>query len=973
MRLPEISVVVIVYNNESTIASCLSSILCETSVSIEVICVDDASQDGSVDIINDFAKNDSRVIVYRHDTNLSAHISRRDGAFLSNGNYIWFIDGDDTISPQSIANVYNSMILDPVDILHFNTTIVNRGNISVGRIRFMEEFVKPYDGKLVGNKVFSACFKDNIYRFSIWNKLFNSKVCKKAFSLMESVPIFKAQDKYEYFVISFLSKSYRGDPSVGNYEYNFGFGLTGSKQFDSDSFRRFCSMSVVAKLFDKFIDNYSTNGNYLDIREKNRRELIIDCINNWLNNVREDDKKVCFEIMKTSWGVPDIVSCFAYNNWYKQGAVSDIFQNLSLFPERRPTRTIATYYHTVSNGGVQRVLCGLVSIWISMGYSVVVITDVEPSDSDYSLPDCVTRCVISPASNANKNNYYTRGREIQRIIEEYDVDTVVYHAWVSNILLWDMLIYKLNGVSFIVHCHNNFSILQRNARAYFAYLPKVYRICDCVVTLSEMDACFWKFFNGNVHRVINPFTFDPKKTAINELSNNNIIWIARISPEKRPKDAVAIMSVVVQAIPDAKLIMVGKGVESLEKEVQQMIIDYSLENVVQFDGFTLDVESKYRDASIFLCTSEYEGYPTTLTESQSIGIPCVMYSLPYLSLLKDNEGIIQVKNGDVQSAANEIINLLRDRDKLKKCGNAAFNYIKKLSNYDYQGTWESIFDSANFLIRTDDENSLMWDTLLDSYHCGATRNNERINALEKKLHSDDYFRMDMHALDNLLNGDYRAIVPYLKKRALEGDKDAMFRLAQMYRNGRGVPADPGLAREWMQKAIEAGHSGARRELILMESDGRLLDRKEERIRTLWSDGSDAKLSEALELCRECGDASAVATLYLARAYLAGRGVEKDIGKSVSYYLLSIDAGSSAAASEYVEAVYKNSILDHMPRAVELCKEMAASGNKDMMFRLAQMYRNGRGVPADPGLAREWMQKAIEAGHSGARRELQLMG
>ncbi len=66
MLTPKISVIITVYNIEKYIGECIESILNQSIKEIEVICVDDASTDHSLDILEKYEKSDSRVKVIRN-------------------------------------------------------------------------------------------------------------------------------------------------------------------------------------------------------------------------------------------------------------------------------------------------------------------------------------------------------------------------------------------------------------------------------------------------------------------------------------------------------------------------------------------------------------------------------------------------------------------------------------------------------------------------------------------------------------------------------------------------------------------------------------------------------------------------------------------------------------------------------------------------------------------------------------------
>jgi glycosyltransferase involved in cell wall biosynthesis len=96
---PPISFVVVVYNMEDFIGDCLTSIICqEGKHDYEVIVVDDASTDASIDVINAF--DDCRIRLIRHSENMGAAYTITEGLSSARGAYVARIDGDDRYRPH---------------------------------------------------------------------------------------------------------------------------------------------------------------------------------------------------------------------------------------------------------------------------------------------------------------------------------------------------------------------------------------------------------------------------------------------------------------------------------------------------------------------------------------------------------------------------------------------------------------------------------------------------------------------------------------------------------------------------------------------------------------------------------------------------------------------------------------------------------------------------------------------------------
>ena len=96
--MAKISILVAVYNAEKYLSQCLSSLLSQTLQDIEIICVDDASTDSSLNILNAYAKKDERIKVVHLPQNAGIAKARNAGLRISTGEYIAFVDSDDWLS-----------------------------------------------------------------------------------------------------------------------------------------------------------------------------------------------------------------------------------------------------------------------------------------------------------------------------------------------------------------------------------------------------------------------------------------------------------------------------------------------------------------------------------------------------------------------------------------------------------------------------------------------------------------------------------------------------------------------------------------------------------------------------------------------------------------------------------------------------------------------------------------------------------
>ena len=106
--MSKVSIVIPIYKVEAYLLECLESIRRQTVEDIEVLMVDDGSPDGSADICRSFSERDSRFRLIQQ-TNGGVTAARRNGLKRASGEYVKFVDGDDTLPPDAVGILLHHM------------------------------------------------------------------------------------------------------------------------------------------------------------------------------------------------------------------------------------------------------------------------------------------------------------------------------------------------------------------------------------------------------------------------------------------------------------------------------------------------------------------------------------------------------------------------------------------------------------------------------------------------------------------------------------------------------------------------------------------------------------------------------------------------------------------------------------------------------------------------------------------------
>lgn len=113
------SVIVPVYNVEKYVGACIESILKQTCENIEILLVDDGAKDSSGKICDSYAKKDKRIRVI-HKENGGLSDARNTGAAQARGKYLFFVDGDDSVSPFMVEKAVNCAEKLQADMVFFD-------------------------------------------------------------------------------------------------------------------------------------------------------------------------------------------------------------------------------------------------------------------------------------------------------------------------------------------------------------------------------------------------------------------------------------------------------------------------------------------------------------------------------------------------------------------------------------------------------------------------------------------------------------------------------------------------------------------------------------------------------------------------------------------------------------------------------------------------------------------------------------
>ncbi|MFD4959667.1 glycosyltransferase [Microbacterium sp. NPDC058389] len=692
---PLVSIVMPVFDDESTVAAALQSALDQSLRDIEVICVDDASTDGTPAIIESFVARDPRVRLIRQDRNQSAFQSRRVGILAAEAAYVLFLDGDDELVVDAAEKALAQAEATRADLVGFGVTVVEKSGRTGGAY---ENRLRHAHQALTDGAVLQGLFPIGApAQGQLWRYLFRTSLLRHAYSLVpEDLSLPRVNDLPLLFLAAASATKLVAIPDK-LYRYHYGRGGSG-QAVDSVERAEFYASAI------RSIDSIRPAIESLALERQDADSILATYESARLSIIAH----VCFQLvagsdssildaalghLQTLTSTRDIIRAAAT---FRPATLSTLRFHLPWQGDPdRPVRSILLATSSLRTGGVSAVLTSQARALRDSGCRVTIVARNRGSDRS-AVPAGVDFVELAG------RDLDARLREWSALCRSNEIDLVIDH----QLLYTDQwpeyaLAARAEGAATIGWVHNFVGRPLYDGNRRLSLLERCSNTLARLIVLSPLDVAYFKL-RGVAHTSFLP---NPPSPLLLESSSHSaaktrthgridLVWWGRL--EQRTKQISELIDVGVQLRKlrvDFRLQVIGPDWDdSAQKRFNAEARRRGVGDVVVAVGprHGRDLIDLIDAADAFVSTSIIEGYQLTIAEAQARGLPVFMYELPWLTLAQDNAGIVTAPQGDAPALARAIAQAVEDPDRYAELSASSVDAARRALSYDFAALYRDV-------------------------------------------------------------------------------------------------------------------------------------------------------------------------------------------------------------------------------------------------------------------------------------------
>jgi glycosyltransferase involved in cell wall biosynthesis len=361
------------------------------------------------------------------------------------------------------------------------------------------------------------------------------------------------------------------------------------------------------------------------------------------------------------------------------------------------------YIHSLENGGAERVVANLANYWVSIGWDVTVVTVAPTAHDFYRLDPAVKRESVNLAGGSPDvlSGFVRTVRRVQalrRVLLRVRPDIALSAMQTANVIL-AMAARGMPGLLTIGSEHN-FPPKDPTGLIWETMRRHAYGHLTAVVALTQ-ECASWLAAHSHARRI--PVIPNPVRWPLSKHepsidpavccapARQILLGVGRLSSEKNFSALIDIFSRLASRHPGWDLVIIGDG--PLAGALRAQVQAAGLQQRVFLPGRVGNVGDWYERAALYVMSSHFEGFPNTLVEAMSYGLPAVSFDCdtgPRDIIRHDIDGFL-VTPADVEGMQFAVEKLMIDTALREAFSRRAQEARERFSMEKISCMWEGLF------------------------------------------------------------------------------------------------------------------------------------------------------------------------------------------------------------------------------------------------------------------------------------------
>ncbi|MDD4781922.1 MAG: glycosyltransferase family 4 protein [Tissierellia bacterium] len=344
-------------------------------------------------------------------------------------------------------------------------------------------------------------------------------------------------------------------------------------------------------------------------------------------------------------------------------------------------------------GGAERVMAVLTDELAKRGHDVTLVV-MSSYPSFYKLNKDIKLIQFNDRVN---NRFFGKIKYklksyifIRQNIKKLNPDVVISFMLSLNAMVLISSIFLKEPI--IVSEHSTFDIkLPLKKRFQRFYLNK---LADRVTVLTFHDYNFIGTRLKNKIVMPNPLSFVPL-AKYNEDRKKNIIAAGSIDRfhGKGFDSLIKIWGKIANKYPEWKLLIAGGGNDENIRKLRELANEYNVNSQFELLGQVKNLDERFRESSIFVLSSRYEGFGMVLIEAMSQGCACISFDCTAgpREIINNNVDGILVEDQNMDAMTLALSDLIENEDKRERLATEAIKSVDRFSVKNIADKWERLF------------------------------------------------------------------------------------------------------------------------------------------------------------------------------------------------------------------------------------------------------------------------------------------